>query len=204
MQITKFLMAGQNVKIDIDDEFWQEIPYLIASDFHLQKGCTVDENLLSEIDSKVKEKAAFDYCVWYLARYTASEKKMRSKLYERGYKNPVVSNVIAKLIELNLLDDFRFAENLVAKKSSKLGKSRLRVELKSKGISDEITSEVLLGLDEDDLFESALRVAEKWFRSHELDTREDFQKFLRFMAYRGFDYDTIKRCREVLVNGKND
>lgn len=204
MQITDFIVSGQNVKIFVDGEFWSEIPYLVAFDFRLQKGVVVSDSLLLSVTQKADEKTAFEYGLWYLSRYSASTKKMRSKLYEKGYKKPVTDNVINKLTELKYLDDYAFAENLVAKKSVKLGKSRLRSELASKGISSDIISEVLGNLDEDETFTAAMTVAEKWYRLHELESREDYQKFLRFMAYRGFDYDLINRCREVLKFGKDD
>lgn len=204
MQITEFSKNGKNVCIHIDGEFWANIPYLIAFDFHLHNGVKVDESLLQDVLQKANEKAAFDYSIWYLSRYSATVKKMRSKLYEKEYKTNVVNAVVQRLCELKYLDDYAFAENLVEKKSAKLGANRLKSELRRNGVSEEIINEVLSDVDSDEQYNSALNVAKKWYRSHELQTQEDFQKFLRFMAYRGFDYNTITRCREELKFGEND
>lgn len=204
MVITGFNVSGQNVDISIDGEYWAKIPYLIAFDFRLHKGDEISEEKLSELEVKVSEKKAFDYSLWYLSRYTATVKKMRQKLYEKEYKKPVVDSVISRLCELKYLDDLAVAESIVNQKSGKLGKNRLKAELKNKGISAEIISSVLDELDENDVFTSALNVAKKWFRSHTIDDYNDYQKFVRFMAYRGFDYDIIKKCKEVLNIGKDD
>lgn len=204
MKITEFNVCGQNVKICVDGEFWAEIPYLIAFDFRLQKGVEVDDSLLLSVEQKANEKAAFDYSIWYLSRYVATTKKLRNKLYEKQFKKVVIDNVINRLTELKYLDDYAFAENLVAQKASKLGKRRLQAELKNKGINSDIIEDVLSTIGANDTFDAAMAVAQKWYRSHELETMQDSQKFLRFMAYRGFDYDTINRCREVLKVGKDD
>lgn len=204
MQITEFSKSGQNVKIYVDGEFWAELPYLIAFDFRLHKGTQVDDEILQSVLLKSQVQAAFDYSVWYLSRYSATVKKMKNKLYEKEYKKQVVNEVIQKLCELKYLDDFAYAQNLVDRKCGKLGKNRLKTELRKGGISDEIIAEVIGELDCDEQFDAALSVAKKWYRSHELETQEDFQKFLRFMAYRGFDYDLIKRCKEELKFGEDD
>ena len=204
MLITEFTVVGQNVRISVDGGFWDEIPYLIAFDFRLNKGSEVDDSLLVSVKQKADEKNAFDYAVKYLSRYSVTAKRLKQKLYEKEYNKSVVENVAAKLLDLKYLDDYAFAENLVASKSKKLGKRRLKSELLNKGVGSDIIDEVLETLDNDDMFYTAMTVAEKWYRSHELVTIQDSQKFFRFMAYRGFDYDLINRCREVLKFGKDD
>lgn len=204
MLITEFNVVGQNVRISVDGGFWDEIPYLIAFDFRLNKGSEVDDSLLVSVKQKADEKNAFDYAVKYLSRYSVTAKRLKQKLYEKEYNKSVVENVAAKLLDLKYLDDYAFAENLVASKSKKLGKRRLKSELLNKGVGSDIIDEVLETLDNDDMFYTAMTVAEKWYRSHELVTIQDSQKFFRFMAYRGFDYDLINRCREVLKFGKDD
>ena len=204
MLITEFNVVGQNVRISVDGGFWDEIPYLIAFDFRLNKGSEVDDSLLVNVKQKADEKNAFDYAVKYLSRYSVTAKRLKQKLYEKEYNKSVVENVAAKLLDLKYLDDYAFAENLVASKSKKLGKRRLKSELLNKGVGGDMIDEVLETLDNDDMFDIAMSVAEKWYRSHELVTIQDSQKFFRFMAYRGFDYDLINRCREVLKFGKDD
>ncbi len=204
MLITEFNVVGQNVRISVDGGFWDEIPYLIAFDFRLNKGSEVDDSLLVNVKQKADEKNAFDYAVKYLSRYSVTAKRLKQKLYEKEYNKSVVENAAARLLDLKYLDDYAFAENLVASKSKKLGKRRLKSELLNKGVGSDIIDEVLETLDNDDMFDTAITVAEKWYRSHELVTIQDSQKFFRFMAYRGFDYDLINRCREVLNFGKDD
>lgn len=204
MQITNFIKCGNNVKIYVDDELWAEIPYLIAFDFRLQKGMQVDDCILMQVLEKASIKSAFDYCVWYLSRYSATSKKIKNKLYEKGYNKQVIDEVVSKLSELKYLDDFAYAKNLVERKSAKFGKARLKQELRKCGISSEIIETVMSEIDCDDVFEAALNVAKKWYRSHDLHTIEDSQKFLRFMAYRGFDYDIIIKCKEELKCGENN
>lgn len=204
MKITLFYVSGDKVKIDIDGEFWQEIPYEIAFDFRLEKNMEISLEKMREIEQKVQEKTAFSYCLWYLSKYSTTTKKMKSKLYEKGYQYNVVEKTIEKLTEYNYLNDYAFAENFVRKKQDKYGKARLKKELFAKGVQSDAVEKALQVLEKDDIWESALAVAKKWYRSHELQTREDYQKFIRFMAYRGFEYDLIAKCKEVLVFGKDE
>ena len=148
MLITEFKVVGQNVRISVDEEFWDEIPYLIAFDFRLSKGSEVDDSLLVNVKQKADEKNAFDYAVKYLSRYSVTAKKLKQKLYEKEYNKSVVENVAAKLLDLKYLDDYAFAENLVASKSKKLGKRRLKSELLNKGVGSDIIDEVLETLED--------------------------------------------------------
>lgn len=204
MQITSITKNGKNVTIYIDGEFWADIPYQVVCDFGLQKGMQVTDAFLQDMTQKADEKNAFDYSLWYLSRYSATTKKMSGKLYEKGYKKLVVDNVISKLCDIKYLDDYAYAQLFAQTKSKKLGANRLKAELRRCGVATDIIDEVVGALEKNDIFESALQVAKKWYRSHELETYDDSQKFFRFMAYRGFDYDIINRCREVLKFGEDD
>lgn len=198
MKITEFDKCGKNVKICVDGEFWKEIPFLIAFDYRLEKGMNVDSNLLGEIALKTEQEDAFNYAVKYLGKYSVTVKKMKNKLYEKEYTTPVVNGVLEKLLEFGYLDDYRFAESLINQKKNKLGSRRLQNELRLKGVPSDIISELLAEIDEDETFDTAMAVAEKWYRTHELETHEDYAKFTRFMAYRGFEFSIINACRDAL------
>lgn len=198
MRITEFDKSGKNVKIYVDGEFWLEIPFLLAFDYRLEKGLEVAPNLLGEVRLRAEQDEAFGYAVRYLSKYSVTIKKMKSKLYEKEFATPVVNGVIEKLLEYGYLDDYRYAESFINQKKGRLGSRRLQSELRAKGIDSDIISELLQEIDKDEVFDTAMAVAEKWYRTHELETREDYAKFVRFMAYRGFDFGVIAACRDKL------
>lgn len=204
MTITDIVANGKNVQIYVDNEFWGEVPYLVAFDYRVSKGEEVSEQTLQVVRDKADESACLDYCVWYLSRYSQSVKNMRIKLYQKGYSHGVVTAVIERLKSNKLLDDYAFAQNIVDSKSNRLGKRRLRQELSKKGIDSDIIDQVLCDISDDDMMTGAMSVATKWYRSHSLETFDDKQKFCRFMAYRGFDFEVINKCKEALTDGKDD
>lgn len=107
--------------------------------------------------------------------------------------NEDIEAVITKLIDMRIIDDLNFANFFVSNRNQIKGASekKLRMELRNKGVSDAIISEVL-SEDEfgekirDDKVEIMKMIEKKRRRGY------DDAKLTQYLARQGFSYDLIR------------
>ncbi len=152
-----------------------------------------------ELDGETVESLKFqsDYvraksrALWYLDRMDYSEKALFDKLVQKGFDKRASSAVIAKLVELGLLDDRRYGERL-AERLTEAGNSKRAAMQKmySKGISYDLCRELLEETEVDE--ESALlRLIEKKYAA-KLEDKDNYQKVYAALVRRGFSYSAVK------------
>ena len=86
------------------------------------------------------------------------------------------------------LSNERFAEVRANWMARKYGAARIRHDLKSKGVSDEVSSRAVAELDD---VAQAKEILIRKYRAP-ATTREERAKRARFLQSRGFSYDTIR------------
>ena len=114
-----------------------------------------------------------------------------------------IEMVLYKLEKERLLDDEAFAREWAASRArSQVGKSRIRQELRMKGISAEMAEIALEELDEEESEDAAVALARKLLRrySRETDERKAMQKLLMAMARRGYGYEESRNAVETALN----
>lgn len=112
----------------------------------------------------------------------------------------MIDKVIARLVELQYLDDKKFVENYVADRVEfkPRGKFLIKRELKLKGIAEKAIEECLknLPLDEEEIALSTLRKRERLWQAYPLQKKKE--KAFRYLASKGFEpdaiYKAVKRC----------
>ena len=89
------------------------------------------------------------------------------------------------------IDDFRYTENYISLKSGRKSKKELQLELKRKGISDEIFSQVWnqCGFQEQDAIKQLIK---KRHVDVVKGNCEEMQKLYGYLMRKGFSYDEIK------------
>lgn len=134
-----------------------------------------------------------------LSRREYSEFELRSKL-ERRFDQQVVEQVLEALVADHLLSDERFTEVFVRSRIARgQGPTRIRQELRQRGIGDELVSH-FLSFDSDFWLEHAREVVERredqlaQARSDDPEVRQRARgKLGRFLAGRGFPMDVISK-----------
>jgi regulatory protein len=91
------------------------------------------------------------------------------------------------------LSNERFAEARTRQLARKYGAVRIRRDLKSKGVADELSSRAVAELNE---VEKAKQILARKFRDA-ATTREERAKRARFLQSRGFSYDTIYQAVRI-------
>lgn len=131
-----------------------------------------------------------------------SAKEIAASLRRRGYVEPVVEAVLARLTENRLIDDARYAERMAEVQSQKgTGIYAFKRRLKAKGISDEDAEAALSAFDDEQQQAACLATAEKLVRKYaELPPREARARLGQALARRGFGWDTIEGVVDQLID----
>jgi len=130
----------------------------------------------------------------FLSYRPRSEKEVRDKLKTKKVESSTIDKIIAKLKEKKFLNDEEFAK-MFSENRLKFRPRSLRLiklELKRKGIVSEIINNLQLTDDSD--LESAKKLVEKRIgRVKELPKQVIYEKLGRYLASKGFNWDTIKK-----------
>jgi regulatory protein len=126
-----------------------------------------------------------------LARREHTRAELARKLAAHGTAEEIDA-VIRELQASHLQSDSRFAESYVRSHAARLGASRLRQTLKTKGVTgDLIEAQLAQGVLPDEL-ERARAVWRRKFSGVPADARE-WARQARFLQGRGFSSDIIRR-----------
>lgn len=146
---------------------------------------------------------AMDKAVSLLASRSRTEKEIVVSLQINAYPEQTIARVMARLTEAGYLNDADFAEHWAASRLNKgIGARRIRMELRQKGISQEEIDAALSAVDNDDVMQGALKVAEKAARGKDLSVPSDRQKILAALARRGYDFSVAKEALNQLISQK--
>jgi regulatory protein len=121
-----------------------------------------------------------------LARREHSRKELERKLSPYAESSEALDVLISELKTKSQLSEARFAEERARQLSRKYGAARIRQDLKSKGVGEELVEHVS---SEGDL-ERARAILERKYRQPAA-TRDERAKRMRFLQSRGFSFDII-------------
>lgn len=167
----------------------------------LQRGEALDSRRLpgtgrSRADGPPGEGEADQLCLDAALRFLSvrprSEREVRRRLTEKGQNPARIDRVVARLLELRLLDDREFADYWLENRSlhKPRGARALRAELFQKGVDREVVDQALSG--ERDEADDAYRAAAR--RAAQLSTLDEAafrQRLSQFLLRRGFDWDAV-------------
>ncbi len=124
---------------------------------------------------------------WVLTRPHSIKETRDYLIRKRSLGSEDIQLIIDRLIAKKYLDDYTFAEHYVEFYATKKGASRkrLQLELKKKGIRNEIIEEVLAKTkrsDEDEIKKIILKKR----------ARYDDEKLIQYLIRQGFDFELVK------------
>jgi regulatory protein len=140
----------------------------------------------------------FNAAVQYLNYRPRSEPELKERLHRRGFNGDSIEAVITRLKEQGLVDDTAFAQFWKDNREYFSPRSQwlTRLELKKKGVAEDIIDKVVSTIDDED---SAYRAATK--KAHSLP-RADYPSFRRrlgeYLRRRGFSYGVINHTVDRL------
>lgn len=196
--ITSQAKSIDRVNLFVDGSFFSGIAKILVGTNRLKVGQEISINELQDLILQSDKERAFVYAMDYISKYTATQKQLQNKLYEKGYHSVVVNYVIEKAKKYGYINDFDYAKCYVEYNKKMKGAVRLKAELRNKGIAQEIISQVLEETSFDK--EGALNLAKKHSRNKDLNDKNYIAKLNRYLAYRGFEWSEISECVQKLRN----
>jgi len=128
-----------------------------------------------------------------------SRAELCSKLSKRFENHSGIDDVLDQLCDDGLQSDSRFTNAFVRSRVSRgQGLARIRMDIREKGIDQELLTRIL-SEQEVDWFELARDVARRKFGNEEAKDQKAKAKRVRFLQYRGFNFDQIKYALAVEV-----
>lgn len=125
-----------------------------------------------------------------------SRHELRRKLIQRHFDENDIDQVLDRLQSEGLQNDARFVEQYIRSRGNKgYGPIRIRMELKEKGISDEL-SVVGLEASETDWNKLIRNVKNKKFKGKIAADWNEKSKQMKFLEYRGFTHEQIRSCMD--------
>jgi regulatory protein len=177
------------VSVYLDGEYTFGLTKIVAG--WLKVGQELTDEKIAELKEKDNTEIALQKALNFLSYRPRSEDEVRKNLKKHGYEEEVIEVILERLRQGHLVDDASFAEMWVENRSEfrPRGRRLLRMELRKKGINDEVIDPSLEDLDEEEL---AYRAASKQIRKYRNLEWPDYRKKMSgFLARRGFDYGII-------------
>ena len=134
-----------------------------------------------------------------MGRRDYSEKALFDKLVSVGFEKSVSARVMARLVELCLVDDRRFAERYVQRCiDSNISKRETIMKLWTKGISRQLAEEILdeTEVDEKQQLNSLIKTKYAYKLTQNGGTKKVFDALVR----KGFSYSQVREALGEYIN----
>ncbi len=175
------LSNGENVLIDKD----------VCAQHCLMADTEIEPDFLEELKFQSDYVRAKSRALWYLDRMDYSERALYEKLVQKGFSKKASSAVLAKLCELGLINDRRYAERLAEKLGGQGNSKRASLQkMLQKGVPYDLAKEILSETDTDEVTKLVALIEKKY--AAKLADRENYQKVYAALVRRGFSYGDVK------------
>lgn len=164
----------------------------------LTDGVRLTPERLEEINFSSDYKRAHSRALWYLDRMDYTEKALYEKLVKAGFSKKASAKVLAKLCELKIVDDRRFAERLAFRyNESNLSKKEAVSKLLRKGVPLELAKQVTEEYTADENEQITALLEGKYARK--LTAEKGEQKVFAALVRKGFSYCAVRTAMKKYI-----
>lgn len=170
---------------------------LLDSDFAAESCLRVGDKITEEDVKQLVEESDYvrakSRAMWFLDRADHSEKALFEKIIKGGISAAAAARAIARLKEIGVLDDRRYAMRLAERMAeSNISKREAYMKLNLKGVPREIINEVLQETEFDEAQQIRALIDKKYARR--LQSGEDTQKVYAALVRKGFSYSAVREA----------
>ena len=184
MKIT--LSDGSDILIDKD----------VCCEKCLKIGCKIEDvnALVFESDYRRAKSRA----VWYLDRNDHTEKGLYDKLVRAGFQKTACAKVIARYVEVGLLDDERYARNYAERlMEANVSKREAVAKMLQKGVPYDLAKSVLEEINTDEQTQIKNLINKK-YRS-KLAVENGSEKVFAALVRKGFSYGAVREALKSYI-----
>ena len=185
---------NDRINVHLDGAFAFALPLTVANQLHEGQILSADE--ITALQAAALGAGAKEDALRLIARRPRSIAEVERSLRNKGYDESLITQVVAHLQEVGLLDDLAFARYWVEQREAFRPRSvlALRQELQQKGVDRELIAHLLPEVDE---LASARRLAERQAARWQRLPYEAYQaRMVAFLQRRGFPYDIIQEITD--------
>jgi len=189
------IRAGRGQKKRVNVFLDGRFAFGLEAEVAIKEDLKVGQELTADQIGALARSDQFHRCLNATARYLSyrprSESELRQRLHQHGFNGDSVEAVIARLKEQGLVDDLAFAQFWKDNRESFSPRSQwlTRLELRRKGVADDIIDQVVDAVDDGN---SAYRAALSKARGLSLSDYQSFRRRLgEYLRRRGFGYGVI-------------
>lgn len=195
--IISVVRKGGCARITLESGKVLRVPHALYMMRKLYPGRALDTEAYAEWRRGAEYRPALDRAVKYLEGRERSKGEVIKCLLSCGYEQEAIDRVILTLEENHFLQDSRFAGLWVDARAQKLGRGRIRQELRMKGVDEDTVKRALDAFTEEDELEMATLQAEKLMRR-----QEDERKLINALVRKGYSFSIAKKALQNA--GKTD
>lgn len=193
--------------LELDGRFAFGISENVLAKFGLMKGRELSQEEVERIKAADLVDQGLKVALNYLSPALRTKKQVAERLKSKDIKETVIDQVIAYLVNQQLLDDGTYAKAYVNTKQlfSPKGPRVIAMELKRAGVADALIEEALLNYAEEDQLAVAVKMAEKIAKSHKRDSnRIRQQKTAQAIVQKGFSFDIASQAIHQIDLSQDD
>ena len=204
MKITAKSGRKDKIHIYIDGEYLLTVDEIFWFSCGYVSGDEINREELTAFEEAAGSRRAFNSALNSLDYRDHSEKEIRAKLL-RKHDAEYVDEAVEKLIELDLVNDERYAENYARElfERKKFGKMRIKAELRAKGISAETANSAVEALFEDEEPDNIQRIVDIIGKRYYNRMNDDVGRKKVFAALQRMGY-SFSDIREAMSEFSDD
>lgn len=191
MTITQIKEGKSLYALYIDDEYVEMICKTAIVDYGIKTGGTIDDNRLHDLLRYSEYIRAKEKALNLLTYHDHSQKELYDKL-KLKFSEYASKQAIDKLIELNLIDDRRFAERYANEliTNKRLSLRGIKSKLYQKGIDKDLIDEIVEEIEINPIEQIVELLETKFSRS--LDNEKGIKRVNNSLLRMGYSYSDIK------------
>lgn len=221
MQITDLVFQKNNptrINLFVDGNFLIGISAELVVGDKLKIGKILSSQEVNDLVLKSLKEILLDSALYFLSVRPRSQKEVETRLkdkitkikfkskeiiLDRSQIEKKISEVIDKLIDLDLVNDENFIKWWFNQRQEFRGKSlrAIKLELLQKGINGKLIDEVLKNKEtgKNEVEMAMNLVTKRMYRWFGLDKKRIKEKIYAYLLPRGFDYETIKTVIDTVL-----
>lgn len=180
------------VSVYIDQTYAFSLSYNQLLDQKIHSGQQIDQARLNELKRASDLGKMYERSLMFAMLRPRSQKEMRDYFRRKKWDASDAEHVLQKLVAKGYINDVSFARSWVQNRAinKKMSKRKLVLELKQKGVSEEI----IQGTIDSSEFNESTALSELIAKKRKLARYQDQQKLMQYLARQGFGFDDIKRA----------
>ncbi len=205
MLITELsVFKGDTYKLVLSDEQTFFINSAIVTDFDLHKGAELSGERLRKLQLADEKRKAKKRALYLLGTKQYCYKELFSKL-RRTYSEETARYAADAMRDYGYVNDEEYAPKLADYliHTKRYGLRKARYEMLHRGLSEELVDNTLAEFSHDEIDEEITELLERKYYNKIADY-DDRRRTIAALARRGYDYTSVKRCIERLLEEKDD